>query len=274
MAFVCSNGLFVNADQPVLLASNRGLKYGDGVFETMRLHNGRLLLEELHFKRLFQGLQLLQINATHLQKELLVKCIMDLCVRNNCLASARVRLAVYREAESSGFLIEANTIEPFRWNETGYTVDIFPTARKSCDHYANLKSANYLPYVMADRYANEKGLDESLVLNVFGNICDGSKTNLFIIHNGELMTPALEQGCIAGVMRENIINRLGSCGVTVHQTSLTIEHLLAADAVFLSNAIRGIQWVANFKQATYKHEKVREVYAQVFPSSSSTLYSD
>ena len=128
---------------------------------------------------------------------------------------------------------------------------MYPAARKSCDAFANLKSANYLPYVLAQLYANEKGADEALVLNSFTNIADGSKTNLFLVKGSALYTPALHQGCVSGVMRQHLINYLKSEGYELHQTEINHEDLLQADEVFCTNAIQGIRWVQSYGDKTY-----------------------
>src|SRR5215217_1346154 len=239
MQWVCLNGSFFQVKQPLLQASNRGFKYGDGLFETARFYQGRLLLAHYHFERLFSGLQLLHIIPQFTSTQLL-DLIAQLCEKNNCSAFARVRVAVYREEDNIGsFVIEATALElqKLHWNEEGWCLNVYPFARKSCDVFANLKSANYLPYVMAGQYAKEQGVDESLILNMYNHICDGSKTNVFYMNGTDVYTPALSEGCVAGVMRRAVIDFLKSSGYTVHQKGITEAELLEADHVFVTNAI-------------------------------------
>src|SRR5690348_6439097 len=108
--FVCHDGELFPSDQKLFDASNRSFKWGDGVFETMKLLEGNLLLETLHFDRLFQSLRLLGILPKFSSDELLEK-ILALTKKNNCTRLARVRLAVYRkEDDSAGYVIEANPL--------------------------------------------------------------------------------------------------------------------------------------------------------------------
>src|SRR5207249_3239252 len=119
---------------------------------TMKVFCGQLLLEDFHFERLLISLQLLQIEKTKgFEPSVLVAKILDLCVLNNCLNCARVRLAVYRnEDNSTGYIIEAIPLDDTinQWQERGQTIVLYPYARKSMDAFANLKSANFLPYVL------------------------------------------------------------------------------------------------------------------------------
>src|SRR3712207_6289412 len=111
MPWVCHNGSFSPADQPLFPASNRGFKYGDGLFETATFHNGRLLLSHYHFDRLFSGLRLLDITADFTATQL-IAAVTELCERNGCTACARVRIAVYREeANQASYVIEAMALD-------------------------------------------------------------------------------------------------------------------------------------------------------------------
>jgi branched-chain amino acid aminotransferase len=153
-------------------------------------------------------------------------------------------------------------------NEVGWAIDIFPDARKSCDVFANLKSSNYLPYVMADLFSTERGLNECLVLNVENNICDASKANVFLLINGNIYTPPLHQGCINGVKRRYVIEELKKRGTVVYQKEISERHLLIADEVFLTNAINDIRWVASYRGKQCGNSFISAFYNEVF----STIY--
>jgi branched-chain amino acid aminotransferase len=266
MALICLNGLFFPADAPLFPASNRAFKYGDGVFETARFMTGKLLLADLHFGRLFDGLQLLQIDPAGIDQYKLMEIIGELCNQNGCFDSARVRLQVFRDGNRGAYSIEAEPIAPREaaLSVSGYRIGVFPDARKGMDAFANLKSANYLPYVMADLYAQANRLDEAVILNTANHICDGSKTNIFLVKDGQLRTPSLDQGCVAGVMRRHVIETLRGQDIVVEEGPVSESCLLKAEAVFLTNAIRGIGWVKSFRDRNYTAEKVMELYRQVF----------
>src|SRR5215213_9214596 len=109
MNFICFNGEMLQK-QILFTPQNRGFRYGDGIFETIKVFRSEMLLEEFHFDRLFSSLTLLKIVAPdNLSREMLAAKIMELCTLNKCIDLARVRLAIYREEENkAGFVIEAN----------------------------------------------------------------------------------------------------------------------------------------------------------------------
>jgi branched-chain amino acid aminotransferase len=163
MNSICLNGKIVPGDQPVLMVDNRSYRYGDGIFETMKVVNKKIALETLHFERFFSSLALMGfklpalITAGKLREQ-----VLALCEKNKCVSLARVRLSVFsgnggifESQDDFQYIIECRPLSaPMnQLNENGLVIDIFPEARKSCDKFSNLKSANYLPYVMAARYA-------------------------------------------------------------------------------------------------------------------------
>jgi len=273
MQWVWHNGLFVLQGQPLFTAANRSFKWGDGLFETATFYKGRLLLAAFHFERLFEGARLLQMHSSF-SEEQLTNAITDLCEKNSCSALARVRIALYRDDANAGScVIEATALpeETAQWSETGWRVVLYPFARKSCDVFANLKSANYLPYIMAARYATETGADESLVLNTHNRICDGSKTNVFLLSGTNVYTPALSEGCVAGVMRRYVLQELKRLGYAVHQQAVTEPMVQEADCVFVTNAIEGLRWVQQFGDKTYGYGDLKKLYHELFSARYATV---
>lgn len=264
---VCFNGVFFPADTPLLSVQNQSYKWGDGVFETMKVFNGKLLLEDLHFERLFISLQILGIEKDDsLSQNNLIAYIMELCRRNNCLPLSRIRLAVFRnDAGKAEYSIEATTLDATinRWPEEGQVIKLYPYARKSMDAFANLKSANFLPYVLAQRYAVERGVDDALMLNAQNHLCDSSKANLFLIKEKNIYTPALHQGCVNGVMRRVVLEEAKRAGFRLQQNEVREEDLLQADEVFLTNAIQIIRWVKTYKEKEYTCTQTRLLFDAV-----------
>ncbi|WP_121354238.1 aminotransferase class IV [Flavisolibacter nicotianae] len=264
---VCLNGDFFPAEAPLLPVHNRSYKWGDGVFETMKVFRGKLLLENLHFERLLTSLRILQIGTNvALHRDTMVAQVLELCRQNDCSHHARVRLAVYRtEENAAGYSIEALPLDDHvsEWSEEGLNLVLFPYARKSMDAFANLKSANFLPYVMAQRHATERGADDALVINAQNHLCDSSKANLFLIKDEIIYTPALHQGCVNGVMRRVVIDEAKKMGFRLHQDEVTEEQVIAAGEVFLTNAIQIIRWVARYKDSEYGFAQTRQLFTAV-----------
>jgi branched-chain amino acid aminotransferase len=272
MFFVCFSGTFLPSSQPVLQAGNRGYKWGDGIFETIKVYKGNILFSELHFERMEFSLRLLEMNSgAETGREELSEKILELCTRNRCISSARVRLSIFRtEEQNPGYLIEAFPLPSWfnSWQEKGQHVDLYPWSRKSCDAFSNLKTANFLPYVMASRFAQQKGMDDALVLNAENHLADSSRANIFLVKDKVIFTPALHQGCINGVIRRWIIDQVKLLGYELHQTALTDTDLLEADELFLSNSIQDIRWVSRFREKTFHHTHTKILYNQLF----STIY--
>jgi len=267
------NGKIQTGDKPALLVSNRGYRYGDGLFETIKVINERILLEQYHFERLFSGLTLLQFEIPKLfTAGKLTGEILDLCKKNKCVQRARVRLSVFR---GNGGLYDADKTLQYViecWpldesvntlNENGLVIDIYPDAIKSCDVFSNLKSANFLPYNMAALFAKENKLNDCLVMNTNGNIADATIANLFFIKGNKIFTPALAEGCVNGVMRKYLLEKLQDAGYEIYQNPVSVADIEYADEIFLSNAINGIRWVKQFRDKIYSNINTVEIYDRI-----------
>ena len=258
-------------------AGNRGLRYGDGVFETMKMLNGKLVLEDAHFARLWKGMNVLGFEIPkHFAPEKLAAEISALAKKNGHEKAARVRLQILR---GDGGLYDAINHAPNyiieTWelpesngqlNSNGLEAGIYHDAKKSCDILSNLKHNNYLPYLMAALHAKKEKWNDALLLNNHERICDSTIANVFIIKNEELFTPALGEGCVAGVKREHIIATLKSTAWKVNETTLTVDDVLNADEIFLTNSIHNIRWVKSIGNSSYTNSITQKIYAAVLPT--------
>ena len=148
------------------------------------------------------------------------------------------------------------------FNENGLIIDIFPDARKSIDVFSNLKSSNFLPYVMAAIWVKENKLNDALILNQHDRICDSTIANVFWVKDNNIFTPPLSEGCVAGVMRKKILEMAAlNPDYLVEETVLSQEILLQADEVFLTNAIAGIRWIKEFRNKIYKNTISGKIFA-------------
>ncbi|GAB4091191.1 aminotransferase class IV [Flaviaesturariibacter terrae] len=265
MPLICHNGRFVDASAPVLPGDNPAFKWGEGLFETMRMTQGQIPLARRHWARLEEGLTRLGMNDAALQPAVLENLLGELALRNKCQERARLRLQVYREGAGLGFVAEAAPLDgaDAGWNERGWQIEVFADARIAADAFSSLKRSNYLPYVLAARRAADLGIDECFLVNAWGNVCDGARTNLFVVTNGQLRTPPLSEGPIDGVLRRQLLELRAQEGEPVEEVPLTMEDLLAADEIFLTNALRGIRWVGRFRQRNYGCAVSRDLYARL-----------
>jgi len=270
MNFVSVNGKIVDAGKPVLMADNRGYRYGDGLFETMKMINGKIVLEKLHFERLMNGLRMLKIKApSSFKPKKLSDDILKLCKKNKCGALARIRLSVFRghggpydNDGNTGWLIECRTADTSvnQMNKKGLVIDIFTGLQKTCDGFSNLKSANFLPYTMAAQYAKAQKLDDCLVGNIKGQVADATIANVFLVKNKLVITPALTEGCVNGVMRRYLVEKLKNSDLEIREGVVTKNDLETFDEVFLTNAMYGMRWVKQFRDKKYGNVQTLKIY--------------
>lgn len=270
MSGIFYNGRILPAGEPVLEAGNRAFQYGDGLFETMRIHNGKIILADYHFDRLFGGMQALMMTIpSNFTRSYLQDNILELCSSNSHTPSARVRLTVFRKQVMPGgknldepsVLIESWPLDNgYVFKTDPFIIDIYPEARKSTDAFAGYKTTAYLPYALAAVFARRQGLNDCLVLNTDGNVCDASIANIFLIKDGIVCTPPLSEGCVNGIMRRHLMSNIDNAGLTVVETPIDADMVLSAHEVFLTNVIRGIQPVTSFREANYTTNLSRKLF--------------
>ena len=264
------NGKVLHSLKAFLRPANRSYRYGDGLFETIRVNGEHICLSALHFERLLSGLSVLKFQVpksftpVKLENE-----ILELCKKNKCGKLARVRLSVsrgngglYDGDESFQYVIECWPLQATaaQLNTNGLIIDCFVDGNKSCDAFSNLKSANHLIYVMAAQYAKENKLNDSVVLNAYNRICDSTVANVFWVKDQNIFTPPLSEGCIAGVMRKYLIGKLQATSHKLHEKPCEINDLENADEVFVTNAIQGIRWVKQFRNKKYANDLTAKIY--------------
>jgi len=270
------NGKIVAATTSAIGPENRGLRYGDGLFETIKMINGKLLLEDDHFARLWKGLQVLQFDLPkHFSPENLEEQIIALAKKNGHSANARIRLNVFR---GDGGLYDAISHSPNyfiqSWqlaensgalNSNGLVLGIYADAKKTYDVLSNLKHNNYLPYVMGALHAKKEKWNDAIILNSENRICDTTIANIFIIKDAVVYTPSLREACVAGVMRNFLIRNGKLAGFEFVEKELTQEDILNADEVFITNTIRNIQWVQSINNKTYSNAMIKKICIALLP---------
>ena len=222
-----------------------------------------------HQQRLWKGLQLLKFYLPqHFTPTLLLEETLKL-IHQSQLNRARVRINVVRGEgnlfapveNGLHYIIEATAIEKtFTLNDTGLNLCIYPDVHKICNPISNIKHNNFLPYTLGAIYASEQHCQDSIVLNQFERICDTCIANIFFIKDNEIFTPALSEGCIAGTMRAYIIECLHQLDISINEGAFTINQLLDADAIFVTNALHPIQWVGSIHKNEFRKAEVENIY--------------
>ena len=272
--FVNYNGNILSADQPLFTAANRAFRYGDAVFETIRMMHGEILFFEKHLDRLQRSMKLLRMDVnSDLDFHKLYLAIRHLDQSNRLGGNGRVRLEVFRndgglytpQSNAVSYLIEASPLngKEYILNETGLKIEVYTDIKKPVSRLSNLKSANALYYVMAGLHKRENGLDDCLVLNTDDNIAEAISSNIFLVKGEQLITPGLDQACVAGVMREFILQQATENNIPVVESAISIDDMLIADEVFLTDVIHGIRWVSAFRNKRYFNTRSRQLLQSI-----------
>lgn len=270
MSIIIHNGIEKQANLPFLKTDNRLFKFGDGLFESIRIINGKPVNLENHMIRLFAGMELLRIDIPiNYSKDYFEKQILMLCSKNEIKKGGIARLTVYRDSpgnyfpteNTAGFVLEVKEYKDNKYtlNKNGLTIDVYEAVKKPYSTYSAFKTSNAMLYILATLYAKENNLDDVLLLNEKDNIIEGSSSNVFIVSNGVLYTPPIAEGSVGGTMRMFLINSAIEEGIKVYETNLTPQNFLAADEILFTNAVKGIQWVSSYKSKRYFNDVAKKL---------------
>ena len=234
-------------------AHDRAFQYGDGLFETIRYEQNKLWFWPDHYARLTTGLNALHLNLPAGTDESTInQSIMNLLIANKLTnRTARIKVQIWRQTgglytpmtNHANILITARPGSPFAITER-VKVGIYETIRLTHSPYSSVKTLSSLPYVMAGIAKKERGLDDVILLNTSSEnyLAECQASNLFWFDEGVLYTPAVETGCVNGIMRQHILRTAAAVGQPVDVGFHKIQALSRAEAVFCCN-VNGIQWI-------------------------------
>lgn len=255
------NGQLFQANTPVFNTQNRAFRYGDGLFETIRLVDGKLMFFKYHMERLFKSLDILKlVYHKAFNPELIASEIFSLLKANKNFKNARIRLSIFRsdggwyspEKNTFQYLIESESLTESEYNaEKGLIIDLYSDLRKDYSIISPVKSINALPYVLAGVYRKELNVDECVLLNSQNRIVESISSNIFLVKDQKVYTPQISEGCIDGVMRRVVIELLKQKNIPIYETKLAVELLEQSDEIFLTNTIKGIQSVVGYGSKRY-----------------------
>ncbi|MDY0906700.1 aminotransferase class IV [Pedobacter sp. CFBP9032] len=263
--YLLFNDEYHAVDAPVLTTSNRGFKFGDGLFESMRMINQKLQFADLHADRLAAGMKALKIDGHALMDDYFLRQkTADLAKKNRWNGNVRFRLSVYRqgagvytpESNKSGYVLEGIPLKSIAYelNSKGLIIDVFDEMTKSIDKLSNFKTSNALLYVMAGLFKTQNRLDEAIILNQSGFLCESISSNIFVVYDKQIYTPALTEGCVRGVMRSTIMQICKMNDIPLIEAQISPEVLKEAEEVFITNATQGIQWIMGYGRKRYFNE--------------------
>jgi branched-chain amino acid aminotransferase/4-amino-4-deoxychorismate lyase len=237
------NNEIINDKEITLGVEDRAIQYGDGIFETIIVRERHSTLIKYHYHRLKEGAAALNFRLPHyFNIQYLESSILKLIRENDIKRTARIKVLSWRkkggyytpESQQSNILIHANIHHEEK--EILRNVGISKTIRNHHSPYSQFKTMNSLKYILASMEKEDSGFDDLIILNERDHVSELLYSNIFWIKNNVYYTPSLETGCIKGVMRSYLIDRLEEKGLSLREVHVVPEELLKADHVFATNA--------------------------------------
>ena len=275
MEFDNLDGFLIGKGDKVFDSSNRAIKYGDGIFETIKLANGDLMFWEDHFERLNKGADYLGFETAGKNSAFWKKEVEKIIVKNY-YENARIRIIAFRDSPGLytpmgnrlSFFIEGTRFDKpdYGFKSKGITLGVFNGDHKAMSPMNNFKTTSAILFVLAGRFKKDKGLDDVIVLNASGRVCETVSSNVFMVKSDKITTPKLSEGCLDGVMRKQIIKAINKEGLKFEEGEITLDDLKSADEIFLTNSMSGVQGVAEFDG-----KKLSNTYTSIFQSNLELL---
>jgi branched-chain amino acid aminotransferase len=257
------NGVIQDSDLQ-LTVSNRSFLYGDGVFETLKIVNNKILFFEDHYFRLMASMRIVRMEipmtfTMEFLEEQILKLVEVLAIQD----AARVRFTVFRNEggfylpndNSISFVIQASKLENIRYKipKIQFEVDLYKDFIVPSQLLSTLKTANKITHVTASIFAKENQLDSTLLINETKNVIEAANGNLFMLMGNKLITPPISEGCLNGIMRKQIISLAKQIdSVEVIEAAISPFDLQKADELFITNVIVGIQPVTKYRKKEFE----------------------
>lgn len=273
---ILMDGKIQSLDESGLSINNRGFAYGDGLFETIRVINSKIMFWEAHYFRLMSSMRLLRMKIPmDFSPEYLEEKIIELITSNNQdKASVRVKINIFRneggyytpEDNSTGFVITTKQLESpfFILNENKYEVELFK------DHYvqsgilSSIKSNNKIVNILAGIYAKENEFDNCFLINEKKSVLEVTNGNIFLRKGNTVKTPPLSDGCLNGVVRKQLIELFEkSEDYTINIDSISPFELQKADEIFYTNAIQGIQSITKYRKKIFTNDLAKHMLGKL-----------
>ncbi|MAZ28552.1 MAG: aminotransferase class IV [Cytophagaceae bacterium] len=259
-------------ESPTFTADNRGVLYGDGVFETMRYSGDKIYFWEEHYLRLMASMRIMRMDipmgfTMEKLEEEVIKC---LTANGLAQASARVRLTVYRndggtylpQDNGVGYFISAKALQNpfFTLDDETYEVELYKDHYLSADLLSTIKSTNRLINITGSIFADENGYQNCLLLNNNKMVVEALNGNVFLVKGNTLKTPPLADGCLRGIIRKQVLDILGKVeDFEVEEASISPFELQKADEVFITNSILGIRPVTKYRKKSFNTGVARKL---------------
>ena len=269
------NGELVADDHNFLNHGNRGFRYGDALFEAIRVVNGHIYFLEEHYLRLMASMRILRMEIPmNFTMEFFEEEILRTIRANKTSPAHRIRFAVYRndgglytpQTNDISYVIEVASLEaPFYvLNEVFYEVELYKDFFMNADMLSNLKTNNKIIHVVAGIYAKENDYQNCLLLNRDKSVVEAINGNIFLVSGNTIKTPPLKDGCLDGILRKKLITMLkDDASLSIVEESISPFELQKVDEIFITNAIQGIIPVSKYRKKEYTSEIAKKLVGRL-----------
>lgn len=256
------NGNIVAQDDNIL-TQNRAFLYGDGVFETLKIVNNKILFLEDHYFRLMASMRVVRMEIPmNFTMEYFEEQVLTLVNQQGISASARARITVFRKdgglylpkTNEVSYLIHATALETVSYtlNTAEYEVDLYKDFYVAKQLLSSIKTTNKMINVTGSIFAHENGLDNCILVNDTKNVVEALQGNLFMVVGKKMITPPISEGCLNGIMRKQILALAKKVeGIEVVEEIISPFDLQKADELFLTNVIMGIQPITKYRKKKF-----------------------
>jgi len=253
----------IAAQEDNILTQNRAFLYGDGVFETLKIVNNKILFLEDHYFRLMASMRVVRMEIPmNFTMEYFEQQVLSLANQENISSSARARITIFRKDgglylpknNEVSFLIHATALETTSYaiNTGEYEVDLYKDFYVTKQLLSSIKTTNKMINVTGSIFAHENGLANCLLVNDTKNVVEGLQGNLFMLVGKKLITPPISEGCLNGIMRKQIVALAKKVeGIEVAEEIISPFDLQKADELFLTNVITGIQPITKYRKKEF-----------------------
>ena len=258
-----------------ILTQNRAFLYGDAVFETVKVIDGKILFLEDHYFRLMASMRVVRMEIPmNFTMEYLEEQMISLVKQNGFDESSRVRITVFRNdggyylplTNDVSFLIHCSQAENklYQFEKSEYEVDLFKDFYVTKQLLSSIKTTNRMLNITASVYANENGLDNCLLLNDAKNVVEAIQGNIFMLIGNKLVTPPVSEGCLNGVMRKQVLSFAKQiAGLEVTEAIISPFDLQKADELFITNVIKGIQPITKYRKKSFKNDVAHKILTKL-----------
>ena len=266
------NGTLVNKEEGNVSINNRGLLYGDAVFETLKVISKRINFWEDHYFRLMASMRILRMEIPmSFSMEFLENEILKTIEASNLSSeTCRVKLYVNRK-EGGKYTPETNDIDYFiivepleipfyTIDEVKYEVELFKDYYIYSNLLSTLKSSSKIINVLGSIFAKENDYQNCLLLNENKMVVEALQGNLFLIKGNSIITPPISDGCLRGIIRKQVIAIANqSKEYTIEEKSISPFDLQKADELFITNVIVGIQPITKYRKKEFTNMISKEL---------------